>query len=595
MATKSAHSVIRLLSSEVSSKIAAGEVIERPASVVKELVENSLDAGALDIAVEIRGGGIESIRVADNGCGISSDEVPLAFQRFATSKVSSDADLEAISTLGFRGEALPSIAAVSVVSFVTRSAAEDFGTRVDVVTGEVARTERHGAAPGTTVTVSHLFRNFPARRKFLRSVASETSRIQDLIARYALAYPEVRFRLTVDGSNSLTSLGSGDIREAVAAVYGLKVAEAMLEMPSSPESRAEDGPSVWGMVSPPSVNRANRRFVSFFVNRRWVQSRMLGSALEQAYHGFLMERRHPLAVVNVAIPYDQVDVNMHPSKAEVRFRQEGLAFSAVQQSVRGVLTAHAPVPEAHPVGHHEFPAAAERSVRRVVSSRGPAFWPTQLASPSTERHTEVQDAPSPLDSPSLTPKKALPVLRALGQVNNTYIAAEGPDGMYLIDQHAAHERVLFEGLTEAAAAKSSPVQTLLEPETLEVDARQQELAESQRELLKGFGFHLEPFGGRTYLLRGVPGALGGSDPAGALRDVLDLMAEGGGFETWEERAAYSIACHGAIRAGKVLSSEEMAELTRRLEECQQPHTCPHGRPTMIHLSSGHLEREFGRR
>ena len=580
---------IRLLAPDVSSKIAAGEVIERPASVVKELVENSLDAGATEVSVEIRGGGIEHVRVADNGCGIPTDEVELAFERFATSKVANVDDLEAISTLGFRGEALPTIAAVAAVSLVTRTPEDESGTRLDVAEGESVRRERQGASPGTSVAVGHLFRNFPARHKFLRSVASETSRIQALVTRFALAYPEVRFQLEVDGAQAFSSLGSGDLREALSAVYKLKIAEAMLEL-SPDHDEGEGHPVIGGMISPPSVDRANRSYISLFVNRRWVQSRTLGFALEQAYHGFLRERRYPLAVVNIAVAANEVDVNVHPAKSEVRFQRENQVFAALQQAVRNTLTAHSPVPEIGPV----MMATPHVTAR----ARGPAFWPVepfasgQGPSPGHVRVAAVH--PQPSQSQPLVPKKALPALRVLGQVQKAYVAAEGPDGMYLIDQHAAHERVVFERVRAEAASRTAQVQSLLEPAVVELSPEQRELLEARQELISRMGLLVEPFGDSAYLLRGVPSLLDAGDPGQAFLDVLDTMAEGGGFESWEERAAYSIACHGAIRAGKTLSQQEMSELARQLEECQQPNTCPHGRPTMIHLSSSHLEREFGR-
>ena len=308
---------IRLLSDKVSSMIAAGEVIERPASVVKELVENALDAGSTEISVEIRGGGVEQIRVADNGCGIPHDEVELAFQRFATSKLNDASDLDAIPTLGFRGEALPSIASVARMSVVTRYVGEDSGTLLEIDEGRVADKRRQGASQGTVMTVSQLFRNVPARRKFLRTAATETSHIQNMVTRYALAYPEVRFALNTGRSDLLTP-GSGSLREAIAAIHSLNVAENMLDVADYDDRTADR--IVTGMVSQPALSRANRGYISFFVNRRWVQSRMLGYALEQAYHGFLKERRFPMAVVNIALEFDQVDVNVHPSKTEVRFR-----------------------------------------------------------------------------------------------------------------------------------------------------------------------------------------------------------------------------------------------------------------------------------
>ena len=588
---------IRLLSPDVSSKIAAGEVIERPSSVVKELIENSLDAGATEVSIEIRGGGVEHIRVADNGGGIESDQVELAFQRFATSKVTDAQDLDAISTLGFRGEALPSIAAVASVSLTTRSGDEDFGTRIDVVESRIVNKESQGAARGTLITVSQLFRNFPARRKFLRTTATENSRIQTAVTRFALAYPEVRFQLDIEHSKAFSSSGSGDMREAVSAVYGLQVAQAMLELPHEPDDDEGANPFASGMISPPSVDRANRSYVSFFVNRRWVQNRMLGYALEQAYHGFLMERRFPLAVVNISIAHEEIDVNVHPTKSEVRFRHDNQVFAALQQAVRQTLTTISPVPEMRRVQTTQPAASSARP-------HSATFWPTAPFEASSERpvmptaHAYPSEAATPseisyADPPS--PKKALPVLRVLGQMQNTYVVAEGPDGMYLIDQHAAHERVVFERVRADAASQTPQVQSLLEPATVALDSRHQELVTSHHELISRLGFLVEPFGDSTYMLRSVPGLLASSDPGKVFLDVLDTMAEGGGFESWEERAAYSIACHSAIRAGKTLTQQEMSELARQLEDCQQPNTCPHGRPTIIHLSSSQLEREFGRR
>ena len=584
---------IRLLPVDVSSKIAAGEVIERPASMVKELLENSLDAGATEIGIEIRAGGAEFVRVTDNGTGIAADDVELALQRFATSKIADVGDLEVISTLGFRGEALPSIAAVSSLSLETRTGAEQVGTRIDVVEGSIVRKEQTGTPPGTSVTVRDLFKSFPARRKFLRSTATESSRIQTLVTRYALAYPEIRFRLEGERSSTFTSAGSGDLREAISSVYGPEVARGMLEISQEAVEGAGQHPSIWGMIGPPTLHRASRSHVSLFVNRRWVQNRSMAYAIEQSYHGFLMERRYPLAVVNITLANEDVDVNVHPAKTEVRFRHERQVFGALQQAVRQTLMAHSPVPEIM----HARPTSPPPTRRPA----GATLWPI---GPFDTHATASAGRPQPPSTPAaplspypdpLTPKKALPALRVLGQVQSAYVAAEGPDGMYLIDQHAAHERVVFERVRADFRSRTPHVQSLLEPVTVELNPGQRELLESQRELIAALGFHIESFGPDTYLLRGVPSLLIDGDLAEAFQEVLETMAEGGGFDSWEERAAYSIACHGAIRAGKTLSQQEMSELARQLEECQQPNTCPHGRPTMIHLSSSHLEREFGRR
>ena len=588
---------IRVLSPDMSSRIAAGEVIERPASAAKELVENSLDAEATEVSIEVRGGGTEYIRVADNGSGIAADDAELAFQRFATSKLAEPADLEAISTLGFRGEALPSIAAVSSVSLVTRTPSEDYGTHIDVTNGRVASKKREGAAPGTVITVRHLFRNFPARRKYLRTAATEASRIQTLATRYALAYPHVRFHVSIDGLTVLSTSGSGDLREAISAAYGPRVAHEMLELVT--EESVDEGatPIPSGMIGPPSLTRANRSHVSIFVNGRWVQNRMLVYALEESYRGFLKERRFPIAVVNMAMPPQEIDVNVHPAKTDVRFQREGPVFRALQKAARQTLITSSPVPE---IGQYRpsTPHQAPEPGTRAYGAPEPAHLPIDRhpsTAPPLEAHGPMPTAEShPLPQP-LVPKNVLPALRVLGQVQNSYITAEGPDGVYLIDQHAAHERVLFERVMNEVLSQPSQVQGLMEPAMVELDPRQIELLETRAELIAHLGFQVEPFGGHTYILRGVPSLLSDRGPSQGFLDVLDLMAEGGGFESWEQRAAYSIACHGAIRAGKALSQEEMVELTRLLEACQQPHTCPHSRPTMIHLSSSQLEREFGRR
>ena len=599
---------IQLLAPAVSARIAAGEVIERPSSAVKELVENALDAGATRVAVELRGGGVEYIRVTDNGSGIPPEQVELAFQRFATSKLGGAGDLESVATLGFRGEALPSVAAVSRVEMRTRTRERDDGFRIEIADGEILSAGPDGAPVGTTVVARHLFRNFPVRRKFLRSAAAEQTRIQMVVSHYAMAYPEVRFELSAERGRGLASPGNGDLRDAVAAVHGARVAEALLEL--TPADSGESETAVSGLIGPPSMDRANRRYISLFANRRWVHNRSLSYAVEQSYHGFMAERRYPVAVLNVSVPYEEVDVNTHPSKAEIRFKRENRVFGAVQRAVRGTLTLHAPVPEVSPRG-----ASAVAPSGSAPPPNPSAFWPTNPfrnaggiaphggqppISGGGASHAMIEPAADPSSRNAapppapLTPKDALPILRVLGQVNSAYIVAEGPDGMYLIDQHAAHERVMFERVKRRAASGTADVQSLLEPAVVELDADKMELATRQAQTLADMGFRLESFGVSSVIVRGVPALLNESDQSRTLPDVLDLMEEGGGFETWEDRAAYSIACHSAIRAGKTLSMDEMQELARQLESCAQPNTCPHGRPTMIHMSAGQLEREFHR-
>jgi DNA mismatch repair protein MutL len=570
---------IRILTADVASKIAAGEVVERPASVVKELLENSLDAGATQIAIEVQGGGVRLIRVVDNGGGIPPEEVDLAFERFATSKVATADDLEGISSLGFRGEALPSIAAVSEVTMVTRSRDELSGIFVNIKDGAILEKAKRGCPSGTTVTVRNLFRNVPARLKFLKSASTENGHISNLVSQYSLAFPEVRFTLIIDGRTTFRSPGSGSLREVLGAVYGLDVAKAMLAIEAK-EDADPLLPRVAGFISPISLTRASRSYMSFFVNRRWVQSRMATYALEEAYHGLLMVGRHPIAVINISLLPQEVDVNVHPTKNEVRFRNERDIFSAVQKAVREALAIQASMPTLDTLPQPQ-PAPA------APTERLPAF----AANPE-EAETRATLATSPHSAEPVA--KSLPILRVVGQMANTYIIAEGPDGMYLIDQHAAHERVLFERIRNQRSRRAVEVQGLLQPVPVELTVRQQELLELQSEALSEYGFGIEHFGERTYLVRSVPALLSGQNVAQSLVEVLDFLAEGEKGDRREE-IAISLACHGAVRAGQALSHEEMRDLIRQLEQASQPRTCPHGRPTMIHLSASQLEKGFGRR
>jgi DNA mismatch repair protein MutL len=578
---------IRQLEPRLVAKIAAGEVIERPASVVKELIENALDAGATQVAVEIGQGGLELIRVSDNGCGIAADELRLAFERYATSKLPSESSLEQIATLGFRGEALPSIAAVADVDLVSRPPDALGGAGIRLEAGDVREDSARAAATGTVVTVRRLFRRQPARLKFLRSPHAEAGQIGTVITQYALVYPEVRFSLTVDGRPSLRTPGSGDLRDAVAGAYGPDLAGRMLAVAERPPAAPATEISVSGLASPPDLSRANRTYISIFINRRWVRSRPLTYAVQEAYRGLLPTARFPIAVVDIRLPPGDVDVNVHPTKAEVRLRREREVFAVVQRTLRRTLADQAPVPAFRPA----TPAwgAAPTTPARPVSAA-----PTPASPPSTLPTSPVAAQPLPPETePALLPK--LPLLRPVGQVGNTYIVAEGPDGMYMIDQHAAHERVLFERILSAQRQRAVEVQGLLEPATVELSPQQEQVWRESAQELSELGFTLEPFGGRAYLVRSVPGILAGRETTQSLLELLDLLGRDEGPADRTERAASSLACHSAIRAGDSLSPEEMRELIQSLERCDTPHTCPHGRPTMIHLSADALAKQFRRK
>ena len=571
---------IRVLRPEIAAKIAAGEVVERPASVVKELVENALDAGASAIAVEVSGGGQELIRVTDDGCGLASEELELAFARHATSKLIGD-DLLSITTLGFRGEALPAIAAVAEVEIVSRPPGTESAAYVRLDGGAVVERGERGAPAGTSVSVSRLFARQPARRKFLRSPSTEANHIASVVSHYALAYPTVRVALTLDGRQALLTDGNGELRDAIAAVYGADVAAAMLLVRPGDGSVAVDG-----LAAAPQVSRASRGYVSLFVNGRWIQSRRLAYAVEEAYRGLLMVGRYPIAVLHLRLPLEEVDVNVHPTKAEVRFRDESAVFGAVQRAVRAALLETAPVAVATAAPTAPFDLSPQ-----------PSSTPLWEHARALERRQVEAGPAEPLAATGVsTPAETLPALRVIGQFGSTYVIAEGPDGMYLIDQHAAHERVLYERFCRQRLERAPEVQALLEPLTLELSPPQRALLGEQEELLREHGFAIEPFGpdGSGYLVRALPASLAGSDVRQAVASFLDLMLEEGEGDR-RDRVAMSLACHGAIRAGKTLSQEEMRELVTQLEESEAPNSCPHGRPTMIHMSAELLARQFGRR
>ena len=572
---------IRVLPPQVAARIAAGEVIERPASVVKELVENSLDAGAHAVGIEIRHGGLASIRVTDDGCGIPADEMALAFERHATSKLASVEDLAGIGTLGFRGEALASIAAAASVRMTTRTADAESAATVELEGGEVVRQSAAGAGLGTTIEVEALFSSIPARLKFIRSPAAETARVRQTVDHLAMAHPHIQFTLKTDGRLQLATSGNGNLRDAVAAVHGAELAQAMIEVGSWTGAYP-----VWGLVGTPEQNRANRTGISLFVNGRWVQHRAVGVAIEEAYRGLLMEGRFPIAVVFLDVPAGEVDVNVHPNKREVRLSHEGDAFSSVQRAVREALLAASPI------------AAGEGLLSQAVAAP-PSLQP-ELTFTTQEREQTPLPEPAPVSSdehePLAPPPGASPLsrLRVLGQIANTYIVADGPDGMYLIDQHAAHESVLYYRLLRQWANSAPEVQPMLESLAVDLTPQQMDALGEGRAVLERYGLLVEPFGDDTLLVRAVPVMARRVDAAKLVAESLDGFAtRGTGADTHLATAA-SIACHSAVRAGQTLDHQEMTALGEALASEMNPQHCPHGRPTVIRVSTDVLGRQFGR-
>ncbi len=577
--TQAATRAIHILAPDVAARIAAGEVVERPYSVVRELLDNAIDAGASRIAVEIEAGGVDLIRVVDNGSGIPPQDLELAFERHATSKIHAADDIGRLGTLGFRGEALPSIAAAADVEVLSRVAEEPVGVQLLLTEGRPASRRAKPAPVGVSFTARALFGRHPARRKFLGNAATESRQVATLVSHYALAYPEVAFQLSSNGRRLLSTPGRSDGREAFAAVYGPDQAAAMLEV-----NHTEDDIQVRGLAGPPSVTRGNRSAISVFVNRRWVQSRALVFAIVDAYQSQLPIGRHPVAAIDVVLPAGDVDVNVHPAKATVRFRDERAVGRVVRHAVRAALesaqvVAWSPQPPPAPGEATSLSSRLAPPALRPMAPLQPAF-PAQ-----SDREADLPG----------THRETLPLLHVVGQMSATYIVAEGPSGMYMLDQHAAHERVRYEQVVKArAGAGDASSQPLLEPLLLDLEPALAATMAAATSDLQILGFEIATFGEQSFVVRAVPPGIAGRDLAAEIRTFLVALGDERRVEDPFERAAATVACHSSVRAGTALSLEEMRSLVRDLEATQAPRTCPHGRPTLVYLSSAALERQFGR-
>jgi len=576
---------IHVLPDEVASQIAAGEVVERPASAVKELVENAIDAGAKRISIRILGAGRQLIEVSDDGSGISADDVELAIARHATSKLQKADDLFHIGTLGFRGEALASIASVSHFVLTSRVAGQESGDRAVIDGGKLVSIEKSGVPVGTVVTVQNLFYNTPARLKFLKQEQTERQQIDGLITRYAMAYSGISFTLEQEGKPILRTSGNGNRREIIGQLYGEEIARQMLEVEFE-----DNNIEIKGFISPISLTRSNRRELTFFINGRWIQDVMLSSALLKAYQTFLMVGRYPIAILFIQLPPEEVDVNVHPAKAEIRFKHPDQMFALVQRAIRRGLLAFSPVPQ---VSVNTWKLDPDRDIRQLD-------WNARSIHPEPQTPSEMSNRVEASDTPQSTeetnfPGATIPLLRWVGQIGGTYLIAEGPDGLYLIDQHAAHERILFEKMTGKQGNLES--QALLEPQVFQIPPQTSRILSESLEILKKLGFQVEEFGSNTFRVSSVPAIFTGADPVAVVRSVVEDFEED---ETplagqLEARLAARICKRMAVKGGQILSTEEQKQLIHDLEMCVSPRTCPHGRPTMVHLSVDLLERQFGRR
>jgi len=589
---------IHLLPTEIASQIAAGEVVERPASVIKECIENAIDAGATVISIRVAESGKSMMEVTDNGSGISFEELPLSVQRHATSKLDEIDDLFHISSLGFRGEALASIGSISRLTLISRRPDKQNGGKLVVEGGELLSHAAFGCPVGTSIRVENLFYNVPARLKFLKTDVTERRMIDVIIAKYALAYPTIRFQFTDDRGREFITSGNGDMRAVLASLFDVDTAKQMLEVISE-----ENDLRLRGFISPAHISRSNRREITFFINGRWVADTPLSQAVMQAYNTFMMVGRYPIVCMDLWLEPSNVDVNVHPTKAEVRFKDQDRVFSFVQRSIKRALFAYAPVPS--------FP-----STQRFWGK--PEGVPNWLDNPQNnpennllewqitqERDVEIQsqtDNRSESTPEFETGEHEVPLIRhsmfhLIGQVGATYIIAEGIDGIYLIDQHAAHERILFEQLMRQFSMRDIPSQVLLTPSIVELSLSNFELVSSQINFLSNLGFEIQPFGSTTFQIRSMPAIFANKDPALVINSIIEDFEED---ETplqadFESRIAGRVCKRMAIKGGQILSREEQQLLLDQLENCENPRTCPHGRPTMIHLSVDLLEKQFGRR
>jgi DNA mismatch repair protein MutL len=580
-------STIKILPDNLINKIAAGEVVERPASVVKELIENAIDAGATEIVVNIEQSGKRMIRVADNGSGMSREDARTAFERHATSKISSESDLETIRTMGFRGEALSSIASVAQVTMVTAQEGAGPGTLVEIEGGTVRNIADAAAPQGTSLEVNHLFYNTPARLKFLKSAATELSHIIAAVSHQAMARPDIRFKLT-HGKNAVLDLpGSSSIRERAFQINGSELSDGLMEF-----TGGRDSVRVYGMVSKPNHDRGDRSYQEFYVNGRYVKNASLSHALYAAYADLVMRDRHPAGFVFIDLDPALVDVNVHPAKAEVRFRSQSQIHDLVRDVIRGALGSHGrPVEGAM---QQEF---ADR-VREIVVDF--------TSRPHSDQEYGVRSGSLNFDKPAatgyITSRSELDVpisamLYPLAQVHDSFIIAQSNDGMALIDQHAAHERVLFEKLHDQLTAGNMPVQDLLIPIQVELGRAEQELLKEYLPELRILGFLVEEFGGGSFVIKAVPSLMTGGDYKQLLLDIVDELkvhGKSGKMDALRDEVLSVMACHPAIKVHRRLSRQEMEGLINDLFSCRMPHSCPHGRPTVVRFSMDEIKRMFKR-
>lgn len=575
--------MIRILSEDLIAKIAAGEVVERPASVVKELMENSIDAGATSIVVDVRAGGMESIRVMDDGCGMSKEDALLATERYATSKVKNEEDLYAIQTLGFRGEALPSIASVSKMRLITRDGASQVGTEVNREAGMEIRVSDVGSPVGTSVEVRKLFYNTPVRRRFLKSVGTEFSHIHRIVDQMALSKPGIQFRLIHDGREVLNVPKTHELLIRIEAILGRETHQGLI-----PVEFQDDTISLRGYIGRPTLTVSTARSIFTYVNGRFVRDRAVNRSIFDAFRTLIPRDRYPIAILLMDLSPHRIDVNVHPAKREIRFRDQERVYRSIQLALQSRLKA---VPGDGRISRAIAAYWQEKGVEGGIGERGEKYGPGENkgAGKNFVFPEFLHEGQRGGFYSSLLP---------LGQIGGTYIVCQGPEGMVLIDQHAAHERILFDKLRRQLENAAVVRQVLLFPLTVEVSHAEEHILGTYRDHLDALGMEIEAFGRNTFVLKSVPQVVAGEGVESLVKDIMGELASEGrslGEDAVTERILSVMACHGAIRANRVLRDEEMQALLRDLDGIGFASTCPHGRPIFSEIDYPQLEKMFKRK
>lgn len=652
MKEESTMANIQVLDQITIDKIAAGEVIERPSSIVKELVENAIDAKATAVTVEIKEGGISFIRITDNGCGIPKEEVPLAFLRHSTSKIRCVEDLSGISSLGFRGEALSSIAAISQVELITKTRESEFGTKYVIEGGQEKSLEDAGAPDGTTFLIHQIFYNTPARRKFLKTPMTEASHVNELMIRLALSHPEVSIQFINNGQKKLHTSGNGKLKDVIYHVFGRDIANNLLEV-----DERIDGIHLTGFIGKPLVSRGNRNYENYYINGRYVKSNIIAKAIEDAYKDFTMQHKYPFTVLHFKMDGQDLDVNVHPTKMELRFSNQQEVYNFVYHALKNALTEKELIPRVELPEAKEVPKIPEPSIEKTMSlpNQRPSVekpeikdeayfmkkmrervesYHKQHSQAEVKDRTQIHREPMQIDrireaanyaraqakvEKSINPpkkvessmestqlnffeekllsKKSMKEYKLIGQVFETYWLVEFQDQLYIIDQHAAHERILYEKTLRGMKDRNYTSQYLSPPIVLNLSMQEAELLRTYMDLFVGIGFEIEEFGGDSYAIRAVPDNLFSIAKKELLIEMLDNLSEEITSKEAPDMIAEKIAsmsCKAAVKGNSRLSAAEVDTLIGELLELENPYHCPHGRPTIIAMTKRELEKKFKR-